>query len=592
MMRKMKYLTFILSVCLCVTLAFSSKGFDMSVMAEDTSVNVEFSKTPSRIFTDFEKSGGIKNIEDVVEGANSYKLLNDGAYIDDNKNVVLESRDTSSQDVDSGRLRSLTIKGDYTNIGVKYKFKKDGDKEIMVLNEVRGTLIETYYWATSVNPQVMFVYNPVSKLVRFAFTVNGLGALTWDKCNSTLELKADEYITVEYGATSENNDFLLFIRVTNGSGESVYAEALYHGVTVNQAGFIKIYNSCYNSFMRGGAADGVYSSPNNMQDVTIEGINAPTMSKYVFKGEKESNYKMYDVSDILPIGDGATFTWNSGDKADSPNRSLLNSELDSSNFVLKTKVKFGGSNKIKFTITARSNDGWDNGGYKYVFTNKGVLLSGQENETAFAFETDKDYVLELACLDWYFVGEVIPAGVYLSVSVDGKLVTEEWVEDGTVGDESIGNVLSGMLRGEKGNSVTFSAVNKSSATNEVSISATKTDIKVGKKTRFETKVSMPTLFDEVSYEIVSGNEFATIEDNALTGVADGEVKVRAVVKNSYGTFYSEPISILVGDAQRADTPAAGSDEKGCFGGFEGMFSVMALVLASIVILKKRKANNF
>ena len=589
-MRKIKFLTLILAVCTVASLAVSPVGFAARVFADDATAKIEFSRTPSKAFTDFEKEGGIKNIEDLVGEANSYKLLNEGAYIDENKNVVLESRDSSpGQDANNGRLRSLTIKNDYKDIGVKYKFKKDGDKEIMILNEVRGTLVESFYWATSVNPQVMFVYNPDSKLVRFAFTVNGLGDLEWDKCNSNLELKADEYITVEYGAINVNDDFLLFIRVTNGSGATAYGEALYREATVNQSGFIKIYNSCYNSFMRGGGADGVFSSPNNMQNVTIEGINAPTMSKYVFKGEKESNFKTYDISDILPVGEGATFIWNAGDKADSPSRSLLNRELDSSNFILKTKIRMGGSNKIKFTITARSNDGWDNGGYKYVFTNKGVLLSGQEKETEFAFEANKDYVLELACLDWYFVGEVIPAGVYLSVSVDGKLVTEVYAEEGTIGDELLGNVLSGMLRGEKGNSITFSAANKSSATNEVTVKATKSDIKVGKKTRFEAKASMPTLFDEISYEIVSGNEFAAIEDNALTGVADGEVKVRAVLKNSYGTFYSEPLSITVGEGEKTENTGS-TGKKGCSCGVGGTLSVLSIVFAVAVILKRKKCE--
>lgn len=310
-MRKIKFLTLILAVCTVAFLAVSTVGFAARVFADDATAKIEFSRTPSKAFTDFEKEGGIKNIEDLVGEANSYKLLNEGAYIDENKNVVLESRDSSpGQDANNGRLRSLTIKNDYKDIGVKYKFKKDGDKEIMILNEVRGTLVESFYWATSVNPQVMFVYNPDSKLVRFAFTVNGLGDLEWDKCNSNLELKADEYITVEYGAINVNDDFLLFIRVTNGSGATAYGEALYREATVNQSGFIKIYNSCYNSFMRGGGADGVFSSPNNMQNVTIEGINAPTMSKYVFKGEKESNFKTYDISAYGEVRFATLFTEN------------------------------------------------------------------------------------------------------------------------------------------------------------------------------------------------------------------------------------------------------------------------------------------
>ncbi len=582
MMRKMKFLALALIVCMAVSLVVSSVGLATSVHAAEPTVT--YSKTPSQAFTDFETGGGIKNIEDLVGDANSYKLINDGAYVDENKNVVLESRDATTGE-DSTRVRSLTVKNEYTDIGVKYKFKKDGDKEIMILNEVRGTLVNTYYWADSVNPQVMFVYNPESKWVRFAFSINGLGGLVWDKCNSALEFNADEYITVEYGGLSVGNDFLLFIRVTNESGTSAYGEALYSGASVNRSGFIKIYNSCYNTFKGGD----VMSGTNYMQDVTIEGIEQPTMSKYVFKGEKEVNYKTYDISDILPVGDGATFTWNAGDKSDSPSRSLLNRKLDSSNFVLKTKIRMSGSNKIKFTITARSNDGWDNGGYKYVFTNSGVLLSGQNKETAFAFEPDKDYVLELTCLDWHFIGEVIPAGVYLSVSVDGQFVTEVYAEEGTVGDDLLGNVLSGMLRGEKGNSITFSAVEKSSATNEVSIEASKTEIKIGKKTRFETKTSMPTIFDEVSYEIVSGSEFATIEDNALTGVADGEVKVRAILKNSYGTFYSEPISIMVGEGKTTDDNSS-TEKKGCSGNVGGAMFVSAIAFATAMILKKKKGE--
>ncbi len=584
MMRKMKFLTLIFAICLGASIAVSSMGLVANVSADETEPTVTYSKTQSTAFNEFEANGGIKNIEDLVEGANSYKLLNDGAYVDDNKNIVLESRDATTGE-DSTRLRSFTIKNEYTDIGVKYKFKKDGDKEIMVLNELRGTVVNTYYWADSVNPQIMFVYNPESKLVRFAFSINGLGGLVWDQCNSNLEINADEYITVEYGGFNVESDFLLFIRLTNNtSGKSIYAEAFYSGAKLNRSGFVKIYNSCYNTFRGGKPMEGT----NYMQDITIEGINAPVMSKYVFKGEKELNYKTYDISDILPVGDeGATFTWNAGDKTNSPSRSLLNRKLDSTNFILKTKIRMGGSNKIKFTITARSSDGWDKGGYKYIFSNTGILLSGQEKETAFAFEANKDYVLELACLDWHFAGEILSAGVYLSVKVDGTLVTEIYVEEGTVSDSELGNVLSGMLRGEKGNSVTFSAVTKSSETNEISVKATKTQVKIGKKIRLEASASMPTIFDEVSYEIVSGGEFATIEDNAVTGVADGVVQVKAVVKNSYGTFYSEPISITVGEGAKPEESTGSSGCSGCSSAVSGALPAFAAAMAAVIFKKKK-----
>ncbi len=547
---------------------------------------VDTSTTPMEEYTTFvnDENGGITNLEDFIAEANRYKFPEmAGAYATEEGNIYLESQDWAGG-VQAQYVRGIRAYGDYKDFVVRYKMKYEG-KCLMHAAELRASTDADKYWADAGNPLVVFRICEDSDSITTGFSKNGMVGLNdggWSNTpNITLALDAGDYLEVEIGLINVEGGALFTLKLTNmTTGNSGLAQVKTAG-TYPAKGFLALYNSPFNHCFIPDNAEKV------MQNLVIEGIEAPALSKWVFAPEVDESYAKLDISEVAPVGaDGVTYTYGASDKLDSPNRALFGVKVDKLNYSVAFKMTAENTKAINFSIAMRSAKLGDSSGWKISIKSASVQI-GMSDAVTVDLKTGQEYKVEIGCTDYYLEGAAVASGCYVFVKIDDVLTAEAYINpaDSEYSSLETGSYLTGILRGDKGGSLTLKPVEAKTMETGVQLTATRDAINVGSKTRFSVKTDLETLFDVVSYEIVEGAEIASIEENALTGNADGKVTVRAKVENAYGIYYSEPIEITVGTG---GAPAGGGESDGGCGSVIGGSLAAILAVAAVVVLKKKE----
>ncbi len=550
------------------------------------------SSTEYTEYTEFVQENGVTNIEDLIGSARNYKFIKtDGAGKTEDGNFYLESQDWAGG-LEAQYCRSIRVYSKFTSYVTRYKVKYEGGC-MMLMHELRGVIDSGLYWAESGNLAIMIRVCSDNNEITTGFSTNGMNGLEWSKVpNLNLKLTPGGYAEVEVGCIDIEGGILLSLKITDmETGNSAVAQGKKEG-SFAQAGFFTIYNSPFNKCY-------VHDNAQNlMQTVTIEGIEAPSLSKWVFEPEIDPSYAKYDVSEVIPVGEeGKTYVYGTNDKVDSPNRALFGVKVDKLNYSVAFKMKAENTATVNFSLALRSSKLGDTTGYKVAFKSGSITIAKGEAQ-AVAIEPNKEYKVEVGCTDYYLQGEAVASGAYVFVKMDDAIVAEAYIDpaDSEYAGLSTGNYLTGILRGDKGGSLSLKPLNVNTVENTVEIKATRMSVPVNKITRLEGIPSLETLLDEISYEIVEGEEYATLEGNGLTGKADGIVKVRAKVSNTYGDFYSDAIEITVGTGApvQEETESTGGGIAAILGGcssFVGSASAVVtslVVLGAFVILKKKE----
>lgn len=550
------------------------------------------SSTEYAEYTEFVEENGVTNIEDLIGSARNYKFIKtDGAGKTEDGNFYLESQDWAGG-LEAQYCRSLRVYSKFTNYVTRYKVKYDGGC-MMLMHELRGVIDSGLYWAESGNLSIMLRVCADNNEIATGFSTNGMNGLEWSKIpNLNLKLTPGGYAEVEVGCIDIEGGILLSLKVTDmETGNSAIAQGKKEG-SFAQAGFFTIYNSPFNKCY---VPD---NAQNLMQTVKIEGIEAPSLSKWVFEPEIDPSYTKYDVSQVIPVGEeGKTYVYGTNDKVDSPNRAIFGVKVDKLNYSVAFKIKAENTATVNFSLALRSSKLGDTTGYKVVFKTGSVTIAKGEAQPI-AMLPDTEYKVEVGCTDYYLQGEAVASGAYIFVKIDDALVAEGYIDpaDSEYSGLSTGNYLTGILRGDKGGSLSLKPLNVNTVENTVEIKATRMSIPVNKITRLEGTPSLETLLDEVSFEIVEGEKYATLDGNGLTGKADGVVKVRAKVSNPYGDFYSEAIEITVGTGMPVQEEASNEGGIGAILGgctsFVGSASavITSLVLLGTFVVLKKKEN--
>lgn len=121
-----------------------------------------------------------------------------------------------------------------------------------------------------------------------------------------------------------------------------------------------------------------------------------------------------------------------------------------------------------------------------------------------------------------------------------------------------------------------------------------------KQIRLQATNTKEIIGETISFKIVEGGDFAEIVYNEesdryyLKGVADGVVKVAAVVTNEFGTFESEAASVTVGTGESQQQQQGGEETTG--GGCNSAIAVSsvlvsAIVLGAVVVMAVRKKKT-
>lgn len=315
------------------------------------------------------------------------------------------------------------------------------------------------------------------------------------------------------------------------------------------------------------------------------------------------DYKTEDISEVVALGAGKEFT-GEGDGGE---------EFD---FEQETNVKFirkdVSVNAVKMNVTINDVSDFDmyfvlngtnlyytKGGIYFWISEQGINLGYAGKNFARAALPDcvangQTFELELRAIPYYVNG--IKSGYFAQALING----EEIGESGYIASAncSFGNWF-GFYMHNTSDAVTVklepvAQAETTPVTLTLKAQMNATQIDADGYVKLETKISGNYHNQsEVTYEIVSGDAYAMIDDeNYLNGIADGEVVVVAKVTNAFGTFTSNELTIVVGKGLPKDETSQDDSsvaKQNCFGTISGSMSAI-VALGAVALLLKKKEN--
>lgn len=555
----------------------------------------------------FKANKGIENktvdfetekIEDYIAGSSVVKLKG-GAEKDADGNVLLRSGDSA------GYCKSLKMIGAKAEPQIKFRSTYNGGDVYLVM-ELRSTLDNGNYWLTEGAPMVRLRYNEskaeseeLSECLWFDFFNDGLQGTPQFVIYHNTEFKFTKGdFFVEFGAVNKqdlqgNDGFVFFVKVTQG--ESVaYGECYMTGdYNVSDSGDVSIYISPaptsllldYSDWVTVDVKDSVIKSVDSEREIDGVTKKIGAMSLYSPKIRRAENTDEYDISDIVPIGKGATYTKVEGD-TESASQGMINAtEVTNKNggYSVKMRIEFTGED-FGLTFAFRGKNTLAKSGYKLIIADDVVIIGSITKASPFV--PGKEYDIEIGCVDYFVADERVPAGTIVYLKVGGELIAEDNIEKML----GLGNYFCALTEGAGGSKVTITSSKAESERKayELKTTANKTIVSNGKKTTLSYDCNMKTAYDKVSYEIIKGD--ARIDGDGLYSNTDGEIVVRVKIENEFGTFYGEELTLNKGAQEPGESNAGSTGKKGCGGSVAaGLLPLMGL--AAFVIAKKRRETE-
>ena len=315
-----------------------------------------------------------------------------------------------------------------------------------------------------------------------------------------------------------------------------------------------------------------------------------------------------DISEVMPIGAGKEFKLvSSEEKLNNAfvSASLKAAAYDKLNFVLTPT--YNGKFSAYILMKAASDKGvHENGGIFFWFTNSSISVGAtSEGSTNMeevpvselpkgSFESGKATKITIAAIPYYIDG--VQEGYYCAVYVGGSetAVVEIYLENAAI----VSGVYTNVCAQDIGNDFTV----KLASTKETPVSAEEMmNVKLATtsgKTEFKTPRAGLTL----SYFAVAGETLGdiVIEGDAtydkdtkfLTFTKEGTVKVYYTVKNAFGEFKSNELSLTYATEKPTDSGDSQSgSSKGCGGSVASVSALSVLAAAAVIVIAKKKKND-
>lgn len=316
-----------------------------------------------------------------------------------------------------------------------------------------------------------------------------------------------------------------------------------------------------------------------------------------------------DISEVMPIGAGKEFKLVSYEEK--LNNAFVSASLkaaayDKLNFVLTPT--YNGKFSAYILMKAASDKGvHENGGIFFWFTNSSISVGAtSEGSTNMeevpvselpkgSFESGKATKITIAAIPYYIDG--VQEGYYCAVYVGGSetAVVEIYLENAAI----VAGVYTNVCTQDIGNDFTV----KLASTKETPVSAEEMmNVKLATtsgKTEFKTPRAGLTLsYFEVAGEtlgdiVIEGDATYDKDTKFLTFTKEGTVKVYYTVKNAFGEFKSNELTLTYSTGEKpADSgDSQGGSGKGCGGSVAGVSALSVLAAAAVVVIAKKKKND-
>ena len=248
----------------------------------------------------------------------------------------------------------------------------------------------------------------------------------------------------------------------------------------------------------------------------------------------------------------------------------------------------------------------ENGGIFFWFTNSsisvGAVSEGSTNMEEVpvselpkgSFESGKATKITIASIPYYIDG--VQEGYYCAVYVgeNETAVVEIYLENAAI----VAGVYTNVCTQDVGNDFTV----KLASTKENPVSAEEMmNVKLATtsgKTEFKTPRAGLTLsYFEVAGEtlgdiVIEGDATYDKDTKFLTFTKEGTVKVYYTVKNAFGEFKSNELSLTYATGKPTDGgDSKGGSCKGCGGSVESLSALFVLAAAAVVVIAKKKKND-
>ena len=310
------------------------------------------------------------------------------------------------------------------------------------------------------------------------------------------------------------------------------------------------------------------------------------------------DYTISDISDVVPIEDGITFVGDSDKEFDwSKESNLVFARTDKTLDGVNAKLTVNDVNRFSFYFMVNGNSSsYQNGGIYFWFTTSSIKIGTAsriyvDEELPSSIKSNEAFTIQIKTIPYYVDG--LKSGYYAEL-----LVNNEKIGEGSYISSANCNFGSwfGLFFHDYSDNVSLKVepINKSKespVTITLSTNLNLTSIKVNDSLGTKVKV-VGKFYDskDITYEIVSGKDYATIdEDGYITGLKDGVVTLRASVTNSFGTFYSNEVSVTVGNPTEEQKESNNeTTKKGCKSTLISGNLILLFLGTAVLFIKKKK----
>ena len=305
-----------------------------------------------------------------------------------------------------------------------------------------------------------------------------------------------------------------------------------------------------------------------------------------------------DISEVMPVGSGVTF--NVKTDAEKLNETTVQSAVKAAAFdKLNFKITPNANGKFSTYVLMKAptaTSTYEDGGIFFWVSNDNVVIGNKENsESAVAaefpenaFVSGQTTTVSIAAIPYYLDGT--HAGYYCAIYVNGSenALVEIYLDIATCETGVYTNILTQDLGNDYGVTYSSASATPKAAAEVMNVTlATTSD-----KTEFTTPRAGLTLSHfEVAGEIVGdlvieGDATFDNDTKFLTFTKEGTVKVYYTVKNAFGEFKSNELTLTYATEKPTD-----SGGKGCSGSITGVSALSVLAVATAVVIAKKKKND-
>lgn len=311
-----------------------------------------------------------------------------------------------------------------------------------------------------------------------------------------------------------------------------------------------------------------------------------------------------DISEVMPVGNGVTF--NVKTDAENLNKTTVQSAVKTAAFdKLNFKITPNANGKFSTYVLMKAptaTSTYEDGGIFFWISNDNVVIGNKENsESAVAaefpenaFVSGQTTTVSIAAIPYYLDGT--HAGYYCAIYVNGSenALVEIYLDITTCETGVYTNILTQDLGNDYGVVYASASETPKSAVEVMNVKLATTS----GKTEFKTPRAGLTLsYFEVAGEtlgdiVIEGDATYDKDTKFLTFTKEGTVKVYYTVKNAFGEFKSNELSLkYVTEKPSGSGDSQSGSSKGCGGSVASVSALSVLAAAAVIVIAKKKKND-